>query len=119
MKRLGNLARFALFANGVIFMFWLAGVNGNVVWSTLGALFTPPFWFSLSRWLMKSFWPHELDLPDFSGLRTERTFETGANGASRLWGQGNREWSEHGFKRPLGAPPYGFGQNAAICLAGC
>jgi hypothetical protein len=51
--------------------------------------------------------------------RTERTFETGANGARRLGGAGNRERSEHGFKRPLGAPPYRFGQNAALCLAGC
>jgi hypothetical protein len=51
--------------------------------------------------------------------RTERTFETRANGASRLRGQGNRERSEHGFKRPLGAPPYRFGFDAAICLAGC
>ena len=39
--------------------------------------------------------------------RTERTFETGANGARRLRGQGNRERSEHGFKRPLGAPRIG------------
>ena len=51
--------------------------------------------------------------------RTERTFETGANEASRLGGGGNRERSEHGFKRPLGAPPYRFGFDAAICLAGC
>ena len=55
----------------------------------------------------------------FHEPRTERTFETGANGASRLRGEGNRERSEHGFKRPLGAPPYRFDQNAAICLAGC
>jgi hypothetical protein len=119
MKRLGNSVKSDWFANGVTFMFWLAGVNGNVVWSVPGALFTPPFWFSLIRWQMRSFWLRELDLPDFSHFRTERTFETGANGASRLRGEGNRERSEHGFKRPLGAPPYRFGQNAAISLAGC
>jgi hypothetical protein len=76
----------ALFANGVTFIFWLAGVNGNVVWSAPDALFTPPFWFSLSRWRMRSFCPHELALRDYSCFRTERTFETGANGARRLRG---------------------------------
>jgi len=119
MKQLGTSVKSALFANGVTFMFWLAGVNGSGVWSAPGALFTPPFWFSVSRWLMRSFWPHELDSPDVSRFRTERTFETGANGASRLRGQGNRARSEHGFKRPLGAPPYRFGPDAALCLAGC
>ena len=100
-------------------MTWLAALNGNGVWSVSGALLMPPSWFSLSRWPGRSFCRRKLSPQAFVRFRTERTIETGANEARGLRGGGNRERSEHGFNRPLGAPPYRFGQNAAICLAGC